>query len=50
MRNISIIGAGQAGLQLGIGLLNAGYHVSLYSRYSAKEILNGSILSSLLVG
>ena len=46
MRNISIIGAGQAGLQLGIGLLNAGYHVSLYSRYSAKEILNGSILSS----
>ncbi|MFM2322160.1 MAG: hypothetical protein RLZZ225_313 [Pseudomonadota bacterium] len=46
MRNISIIGAGQTGLQLGIGLLRAGYPVSLYSRYSAKEILNGGILSS----
>jgi flavin-dependent dehydrogenase len=46
MRNIAIIGAGQAGLQLGIGLLKAGYKVLLYSHYTAKEVLNGSILSS----
>lgn len=46
MRNISIIGAGQAGLQLGIGLLKSGYKVSIYTRQTAQEVLNGSILSS----
>ncbi|RDH40461.1 MAG: FAD-binding oxidoreductase [Candidatus Aquirickettsiella gammari] len=46
MRNISIIGAGQAGLQLGIGLLKSGYNVSIYTRQKAEEVLNGNILSS----
>lgn len=46
MKNISIIGAGQVGLQLGIGLLKTGFKVSLYSRQAAEEILNGNILSS----
>lgn len=31
MRNIAIIGAGQAGLHLGIGLVDAGYTVTLFS-------------------
>lgn len=46
MLNISIIGAGQAGLQLGIGLLKFGYKVSIYTRQTAQEVLNGFILSS----
>lgn len=46
MRNISIIGAGQAGLQLGIGLVKAGYNVLIYTRQTAQEVLNGNILSS----
>ena len=46
MRNISIIGAGQAGLQLSVGLLKTGFNVSLYGRQAAEEILNGNILSS----
>jgi len=46
MRSISIIGAGQAGLQLGIGLLKLGYKVSIYTRQTAQEVLNGFILSS----
>ncbi|MDQ8038778.1 MAG: styrene monooxygenase/indole monooxygenase family protein [Rickettsiella sp.] len=46
MKNISIIGAGQAGLQLSIGLLKAGFNVSLYGRQNAKEVVNGNILSS----
>ncbi|WP_342220261.1 styrene monooxygenase/indole monooxygenase family protein [Rickettsiella endosymbiont of Miltochrista miniata] len=46
MRNISVIGAGQAGLQLGIGLLKSGYNVSIYARQTGEEVLNGNILSS----
>ncbi len=46
MRSVSIIGAGQAGLQLGIGLLKAGFNVSLYSHQTAEEVLDGNILSS----
>lgn len=46
MKTISIIGAGQVGLQLGIGLLKTGFNVSLYSRQTAEEILHGNILSS----
>ncbi len=41
MRNIAIIGAGQAGLQLAFGLLKAGYSPTLYSDLSADEIYNG---------
>ena len=46
MKRIAIIGAGQSGLQLGLGLLNAGYEVTLYSDRSADEIRHGHVLSS----
>jgi hypothetical protein len=45
-RHITIVGAGQAGLQLGIGLLKNGYSVSLFSEKSAEEIQKGRITSS----
>ncbi|MGH9580295.1 MAG: styrene monooxygenase/indole monooxygenase family protein, partial [Terriglobales bacterium] len=43
---IAIIGAGQSGLQLGLGLLANGYQVTLYSDRSAEEIRRGTVLSS----
>lgn len=46
MRRIAIIGAGQSGLQLGLGLLDAGYQVTIYSDRSAQEIHTGSVMSS----
>jgi 2-polyprenyl-6-methoxyphenol hydroxylase-like FAD-dependent oxidoreductase len=46
MRSITIVGAGQAGLQLGIGLLKKGYHVTLVSNKTAKEVLDGYITST----
>src|SRR5216683_8017346 len=46
MKRIAIIGAGQSGLQLGIGLLGAGYEVTLYSDRSAEEIRSGRVMSS----
>ncbi len=46
MQKIAIIGAGQSGLQLAIGLLNQGYSVSLFSDKTARQILEGKILSS----
>lgn len=46
MRQITIIGAGQAGLMLGVGLLEQGYRVTLISDRSADAIQNGSILST----
>ncbi|MFD7842807.1 styrene monooxygenase/indole monooxygenase family protein [Nocardia sp. NPDC059764] len=46
MRTITIIGAGQSGLQLGIGLLDAGYDVRIVSNRTADEILAGRVSSS----
>ncbi len=46
MRKIAIIGAGQAGLQLGFGLLQHGYEVDLYSDRKPEEILNGPVLAT----
>lgn len=46
MKCIAIVGAGQSGLQLGIGLLGAGYEVTLYSDRSADDILHGHVMSS----
>ncbi|WP_051469953.1 styrene monooxygenase/indole monooxygenase family protein [Fischerella sp. PCC 9605] len=40
MRRIGIIGAGQAGLHLGIGLVDAGYAVTLFSDRTPEAILN----------
>jgi hypothetical protein len=46
-QKIAIIGAGQAGLQLGIHLLEKGnFDVSLYTDKSAKQVHEGRILSS----
>jgi flavin reductase (DIM6/NTAB) family NADH-FMN oxidoreductase RutF len=46
MRSILIVGAGQSGLQLGLGLLDAGYETSLVSNRTAEEIAAGEVLSS----
>jgi len=46
MKRIAIIGAGQSGLQLALGLLAAGYEVTLYSDRSADAIRNGRVMSS----
>lgn len=46
MKRVAIIGAGQSGCQLGLGLLKAGLEVTLYSDRSAQEILDGRVMSS----
>lgn len=46
MRTITIIGAGQAGLQLGIGLLKNGYTVNIVSNRTAEDIATGRVPSS----
>jgi flavin reductase (DIM6/NTAB) family NADH-FMN oxidoreductase RutF/flavin-dependent dehydrogenase len=46
MKRIAIIGAGQSGLQLALGLLDAGYEVTLVSDRSPEEIRNGRVMSS----
>ena len=46
MRKITIVGAGHAGLQLGIGLLGHGYQVTILSNRTAEEVAKGKILSS----
>lgn len=46
MRAIKIIGAGQSGLQLGVGLLRQGYDVTVVTNRSRQEIEKGRVLSS----
>ena len=46
MKRIAIIGAGQAGLQLALGLLDHGFEVTVYSDRSAEEIREGRVMSS----
>lgn len=46
MRKIIIVGAGQAGLQLGIGLVDAGYDVTIVSNRTAEQIRHGRVMSS----
>ena len=45
-RHITIVGAGQSGLQLGIGLLDAGYQVTTISNRTSEEIRDGKVASS----
>jgi hypothetical protein len=45
-RNIAIVGAGQAGLQLSLGLLSNHCNVTLVTELSAQQILEGKIFSS----
>ena len=46
MRQITIVGAGQAGLLLGIGLLQNGYSVRLVTSETAAQIADGPIRST----
>lgn len=46
MRKITIIGAGQAGLQLGIGLLDNGYDVTVVTNRTGQQIREGGVMSS----
>jgi hypothetical protein len=46
MRRIAIVGAGQAGLQLALGLLAKGYHVTLTTNRTGEEIRTGKVMSS----
>nr|WP_067298854.1 styrene monooxygenase/indole monooxygenase family protein [Marinobacterium profundum] len=45
-RRIAIVGAGQSGLQTGIGLLQQGYQVTLMSNRTAEQISAGRVMSS----
>ena len=46
MKRIAIIGAGQSGLQLALGLLDAGYEVTVVSDRSGEQIRTGRVMSS----
>ena len=46
VRKIAIVGAGQSGAQLALGLLGHGYQVTLVSDRDAGELLGGHVLSS----
>jgi hypothetical protein len=46
MRSITIVGAGQSGLQLGLGLLQNGYRVRVVSNRTADDIARGKVMSS----
>ncbi|MFF4404386.1 styrene monooxygenase/indole monooxygenase family protein [Streptoverticillium reticulum] len=46
MRRILIVGAGQAGLQLALGLQGRGYDVTLMSHRSPDEIRSGRVMST----
>ena len=45
-RSIAVIGAGQAGLQLALGLATEGFDVRLVTDRSGDDILNGRVLST----
>lgn len=45
MRKITIVGAGQAGLQLAMGLLDAGYDVTVVSDRTPEQIRSGRVMS-----
>jgi hypothetical protein len=46
MRRIAIVGAGQSGLQLGMGLLQQGYQVTMITNRTGDDISNGRVSSS----
>ncbi len=46
MRKITIVGAGQAGLMVGVGLVRKGYDVTIVSDRTPEEIRNGRVSSS----
>ncbi|RYJ24414.1 putative oxygenase subunit [Streptomyces sp. L-9-10] len=46
MRKILIVGAGQSGLQLALGLQSQGYEITLMSNRTADEIRSGRVMST----
>ena len=46
MRNITIVGAGQSGLQLALGLQQNGYQVRVVTNRSPADIAAGRVMSS----
>lgn len=46
MRTILIVGAGQSGLQLALGLQSQGYEITLMSNRTADEIRGGRVMST----
>lgn len=46
MRRIAIVGAGQSGLQLALGLLETGYDVTVLTNRTADQIRQGKVMSS----
>ncbi|MFD8591108.1 styrene monooxygenase/indole monooxygenase family protein [Streptomyces sp. NPDC059637] len=46
MRKILVVGAGQSGLQLALGLQSHGYEVTLMSNRTADEIRDGRVMST----
>ena len=46
MRKITIVGAGQSGLMVGVGLVRKGYEVTIVSDRTPEEIRNGRVSSS----
>jgi hypothetical protein len=49
MRHITIVGGGQAGLVLAVGLLDAGFKVRLAQNRTAQDLASGKVLSSQCV-
>jgi styrene monooxygenase A-like protein len=46
MARVTIVGAGQSGLQLGIGLVQSGYEVTLVSNRTGDDYWHGRVMSS----
>jgi hypothetical protein len=46
MRRIAIVGGGQSGLQLALGLLQQGYEITVVSNRTAEDIRTGRVTSS----
>ena len=46
MRKIAIVGGGQSGLQLALGLLQGGYQVTVISNRTPEQIRKGRVTSS----
>ena len=45
-RRVAIVGAGQSGMQLALGLQRSGFEVTVFSNRSAQEIGEGPVMSS----